>query len=623
MLGQVLSTDINKIFDKSISKNYYNEWLSQFDQEDIPVISTLVEHVKFFSLRKVERSLVKLYSLILKETKKDENVLFIPVGYVVKSGDIVAYQFKKQNQIHENKFIRYSDLNSDVLENVNYLVFIDDLIGTGHQCCEVWRDLKRKLDAFHHHPNLILATIASTRSGKEEIENKTTFKVISSCIIEKEEIPFHDGSNMFTDNEAKENAKKIVIKYSKNLYPKYPLGYKNNSLLVGFYYSTPNNTLPIFWSSQNQWKPLLSKADDYRDSQSLVGPESNIAQTLVFEKKISLDSDDFNIDSKISVPLLQELKSIPLLATVVPAIKNLGLNDSFITNLLALMNSLKSEVHEHKPVTSAIYITDKDALSDLTFFLRASNISINDTNLIVDLANKSHGFEDGIAIDTTGLVHGNFIYDGEKIPLNYIPNKLQSATCFTLHKDGLLILFEGNNRINFIWKGQRLISHRKSSWYYTPSNFDKLNASLAQIHGVQKEVIDRMLTIAVEMTHVGEGGLLTIGDADEVITLSRIIQNDNVQVTGGNIMDFGIRQWINILSQDGASVFDNDGILIEHMVTLIPPISADIEQEKGRGTKHQTAKVISSITKTIAIAVSVDSNFTIYSKGNKILRMNG
>ena len=137
--------------------------------------------------------------------------------------------------------------------------------------------------------------------------------------------------------------------------------------------------------------------------------------------------------------------------------------------------------------------------------------------------------------------------------------------------EGLLILFEGENRVNLIWKGQRLISHRKSNWYLIPSNFEKLNTSLAQLHGVKKDTIDRLLTLAIEMTHIGEGGLLTLGDADEVIKLSVKKPNKKVNVVAKDVLDFGIRQLINILSQDGASIFDNDGILIEYMATIRPP----------------------------------------------------
>jgi hypothetical protein len=620
--------DLKNIFDNSIGLMEYEKWINQFDKNDIPIIEILVNNFNYFGLKRTEESIQKLFTSVFSEIGSLENVLFVPVGYVVKSGSIVAYYFRKLNKIPENKFIPYTDLNSKILNSIHHLIFLDDFIGTGNQCTEVWRDLDTKLKESNASPKLIYATIVSTQSGKIEIERKTTFQVITSYLINNGDIPFHEDSKIFGDEFTKNKAKEIITKYGANLYPKYPLGYKNNSLLIGFYYSTPNNTIPIFWSSQNNWEPLLTKGDDYRDPQFLVGPEINIPQNLMFKgfEKTFVDDnllDHFDVDANILIKLTQELKNTQLLLIVIPIIQKLRLDEVYVTDLIRLLNSLKSEVHEHKNVTTAIFISNKTETSDLSFYIKIDNTDIGDIKSITDLANQSNGFDDCISIDTDGLVHGNFIYEKPISALNYIPTKLQRAASFSIKKEGLLILFEGDNRVNLIWKGQRLISHRKSSWYLTPSNFDKLTSTLAQLHAVRKDTLDRLLTIAIEMTHIGEGGLVTIGDAEEVIKLSVKKPNQKLNITAQNILNFGLQQWINILSQDGASVFDNDGILVEYMVTLRPPNNVDIELETGKGTKHQTAQIVSFITNSIAIAISVDSNFTIYSKGKKVYRMNG
>jgi hypothetical protein len=620
--------DIVKIFDNSIDIAEYEKWKNQFQAEDIPFIEILVNNIKYFSLKRTDESIKKLYDKVVSEVVSIENVLFVPVGYVVKSGSVVAYSFRKSNQIHESKFIPYTDLNSNNLKSISHLVFIDDFIGTGNQCIDVWRDLITKLKQFNASPKLVYATLVATQNGKKEVEEKTTFKVLASNLYENKDIPFHQDSKIFKDDISKEKAKKIVTKYGANLYPKYPLGYKDNSLLIGFYYSTPNNTLPIFWSSNNNWKALLTKGDDFRDPQFLVGPEINIPKNLMFKgfENTFVDDnllDNFEVDANILIKLTQELKNTQLLLIVIPIIKQLKLNEGYVTELIKVINSLKSEVHEHKNVTSALFISHTKEIKDLPFYIKIEDTNISDTKSIIDLANQSNGFDDCISIDTDGVVHGNFIYESHTSLLNYIPTKLQRATSFSLKKEGLLILFEGENKVNLIWKGQRLISHRKSSWYLTPSNFDKLNTHLAQLHGVRKDTIDRLLTIAIEMIHIGEGGFVTIGDAEEVIKVSVKKPNQKINITAKSIMEFGLQQWINILSQDGAGIFDNDGILVEHMATIRPSSEVKIELEQGKGTKHQTAQIISFITNTISIAISEDYYFTIYSKGKKIYRMYG
>ena len=620
--------DVNEIFDRAINPSDYERWLNQFEKDEIPLIEKLVRNMHYFSLKRTELHVKSLYNLVVATLGNIERVLFIPVGYVVKSGSVVAYSFKKLNQIRENKFIPYTDLTADNLKGVEYLVFIDDFIGTGNQCIEVWRDLTTRLKNFGLAPGLIYSTLVCTENGKIAIEKKTTFRVISSFIYNNKDIPFHPTSQIFENENEKNKTLEIVKKYGSTLYPKYPLGYKDNSLLIGFYYSTPNNTLPIFWSSQNNWKPLLTIGDDFRDPQFLVGPEINIPQNLMFKGFENTFVDDnlldhFDVDANILIKLTQELKNTQLLLIFIPVIQRLKLTEAFVTSLLKIINSLKSEVHEHLNVTSAVFIHDKARTGDLKFFIETEDMNLDDTKAIVDLANQTNGFSDCISLDTEGRINGVFAYGTCESLLNYIPEQLQMATSFSQRNEGLLIIFEGENRVNLIWNGQRLISHRKSSWHLSPSNFDKLNSYLARLHGVKKETLDRLLTIAVEMTHIGEGGFVTVGDAEEVIKLSVKRPNGKLKINARNISDFELQQWINILSQDGASIFDNDGILIEYMATLRPPNNIQIELETGRGTKHQTAQIISYLTNSISIAISVDSNFTIYSKGKKVYRMNG
>ncbi|MDR2409621.1 MAG: hypothetical protein LBE13_16135, partial [Bacteroidales bacterium] len=38
-----------------------------------------------------------------------------------------------------------------------------------------------------------------------------------------------------------------------------PLGYKDGEYAFGFYYNTPDNSLPIFWGQKNGWLPILKR----------------------------------------------------------------------------------------------------------------------------------------------------------------------------------------------------------------------------------------------------------------------------------------------------------------------------------------------------------------------------
>ncbi len=620
--------DLVKIFNNDVSISKYEEWLQQFEQTEIPYIEKLITNFNYFSFFRVQKHLSELYDSIMKAVIDLDNVIFVPVGYVVKSGSVVAYFFRKVNQLRENQFLPYSELNANSLNKIETIVFLDDYIGTGHQSINVWRNIKTNFDQLEKFPKLIYATIVGYTEGVNKVEQATDFKVITSFAYGPDQLPFHPDSKIFNSENELSKAKEIISKYGQKLYPKYPLGYKDNSGLFSFFYSTPNNTLPIFWSIQNNWTPLLPRGDDFRDPQYLVGPEIDIPSNLTFKGFEETYTDDnlidrFDIDPNITIKLTQELKNTQLLLIVIPIIKELGLNEHFVNELLNIINGLKSEVHEHETVSSAIFISHESELRKLEYYLVTDEIKIDNYKEIIELANQTNGFGDALAFDTNGKVLGAISYIQNGSDLSFIPKKLQSAVKFTKSTPGLLILFEGDNRINLIWEGQRLISFRKSSWHLSPSNLNKLISKLSTLHSIDIPVIEKLISVAIEMSHIGEGGLITIGDADSVLKLSTPKSNYKIKLGINNILRLGISQTINIISQDGASIISNDGNILQHMTTLRPPPNIEIELETGIGTKHQTAQIVSHITDAITIAISVDYNFTIFSKGKKIYRMNG
>jgi len=52
---------------------------------------------------------------------------------------------------------------------------------------------------------------------------------------------------------------KMAEEYGLRLKPDVPLGYANGQYTFGFFYNTPDNTLPLFWSSNAQWIPLMKR----------------------------------------------------------------------------------------------------------------------------------------------------------------------------------------------------------------------------------------------------------------------------------------------------------------------------------------------------------------------------
>jgi hypothetical protein len=79
-----------------------------------------------------------------------------------------------------------------------------------------------------------------------------------------------DEANRLFSPEEKAPVEEFLRRYGERVYPPSrfgsiatPFGYRNGQAMVAFFYNTPSNTLPIFWSVANGWKPILQRFDSY------------------------------------------------------------------------------------------------------------------------------------------------------------------------------------------------------------------------------------------------------------------------------------------------------------------------------------------------------------------------
>jgi len=617
--------NINDIFDGEISKSKYSNWLSQFEKDELSFIEKLVSNFTYISFRKLQIYVQELHREILKSIKTIENVLFVPVGYVVKSGSVVAYFYKKQNDLRENLFIPYSDLSDRRLASAEAVVFIDDFVGTGNQAIEIWDHVKGKFGHQGLETKFFYATLVSYEHGIKRLKENTQFNTISIHKLTEKDDPLSEESTCFTDENERAEARRILYKYGQKLYQQYPLGYKDTSGLIGFFYSTPNNTLPIFWSTADNWSPLLSRGDDFRDPLYLVGPNIEVGAERVNNNSLIFGDEDildkFNIDSNLLTKLLSEFKETKFALIMGKIFAELELDDVTIDNLLIIINRLKNATHEKQKITSALFLSKKDVLAQIIYFLHASQVKIKDVEKVLELACQVNGYDAALAISNDGIVLGNFSYDEVRAKIKFVPLLLQSAATCTMQYEGLLIVFNGNDNANIFWRGQKLFSYKGATWHLTPSNLDTLINKLSYFHSISVDVLNAIFEIAIEMADLKEGGLITLGDHENVLLNADDNGDKFIKLGNLSIVSNKQQQLVKILSQDGATIISKNGNVIQHQTTLRPKPNSNVIKEIGKHTKHETAQIMSYITNAICIAISVEGNFTVYSKGDKILRM--
>ena len=61
------------------------------------------------------------------------------------------------------------------------------------------------------------------------------------------------------------SVQRLAEEYGKMIEPKKSLGHGNGQYCFGLYYNIPNNSLPIFWSSNN-WTPIFLRKEKYQNA---------------------------------------------------------------------------------------------------------------------------------------------------------------------------------------------------------------------------------------------------------------------------------------------------------------------------------------------------------------------
>lgn len=172
---------------------------------------------------------------------------FYALGNPSESGAYVLYYFRQSNML---------PIESFPIEptNVTRIAMIDDVTLSGDQASEYLNQLGLGARSAY------LLTLISTETAKTTIKRETGIDVISSVTLDDRCKCFSPSSSVFHDfKDHLDLCKRMAQEYGRKLLPNHPLGWEDGQYSFGFFYNTPDNTLPIFWSNRGKWIPLFTR----------------------------------------------------------------------------------------------------------------------------------------------------------------------------------------------------------------------------------------------------------------------------------------------------------------------------------------------------------------------------
>lgn len=179
-----------------------------------------------------------------------QNLFITAFGEEGKSGNPIVYEFRHSALASKKKYI--SGWEVAKLPEKSTVLFVDDIIGTGSQSVGfIIDDLNPFLNPSHE---AYLLAVCATVEGMDKVEAETNFRVITGLVLEEEKYNhYSDASKYFTEKE-----KQKLVQLNKSLKitgrPDYDLGF-----LISFYYSPPNNSMPILWKEGYKYNDLKGR----------------------------------------------------------------------------------------------------------------------------------------------------------------------------------------------------------------------------------------------------------------------------------------------------------------------------------------------------------------------------
>lgn len=248
----------------SVLPSAVNRWLNNFEDDDKKLALELLYFFEYIDYNELLYILDKQLYNCLNALPPNEEILIFPFGNLGKSSIHMLYPLNKTKTFIENESnLSFSTNINDILK-YKHIIYIDDFIGSGNS-----------FDDFYNSDNY-----------KEIIDDKNLVtENLISCIIMDEGMRFLNEkyshlriyaeiryrlissgkfNSLFENIEASE---KLLKKYGRKIRSK-PLGYSKSESMISFYYSTPNNTFPIFYYQSNRekikWVPLFSRLETHK-----------------------------------------------------------------------------------------------------------------------------------------------------------------------------------------------------------------------------------------------------------------------------------------------------------------------------------------------------------------------
>lgn len=276
---------------RNITEDQVRAWLNQFaDSESQRLMFKILQNITFYAADSTRAKMKEAQGIVkrglvlkLKERRRKRgDILVSYLDSPGKSGAYLAKLYADENDIYKDNVIERSRITGALEAKARELpafalVFVDDFVGTGNSACQYFRSLVEEhgeiFKKLSKEPGetpgtsklqMFFITITGFQEAQAKIEEvleslALPVKVHICDPLDESARAFSNNSQIFTDLDERDKAKRIAEGTGTALVKNAPLGYGNCQTTVVFEHNCPNNSLPILWGESKNWLPLFKR----------------------------------------------------------------------------------------------------------------------------------------------------------------------------------------------------------------------------------------------------------------------------------------------------------------------------------------------------------------------------
>tara|TARA_B100000123_G_scaffold240484_2_gene193704 strand:+ start:1244 stop:2155 length:912 start_codon:yes stop_codon:yes gene_type:complete len=277
------------------SKISVEPWLSNFERDDRPFAAHMVSQFLYLNDQIVDAQFLAAFQNISNLMRTDwigftqahqswhrfmDNCLIVPVQGEQPNPSDSGYIFaRKARQILGIDPCQLIELE-DAIHLLSHgsarpIVFVDDFVGSGEQFTKTLTRTSKKPHTFGksiyklcaaNNTNIYYCNVAVTKLGHDRILRDFPNVILSTGNLIGNEYNWISSDSGMWPNDKRNQGIAIIEKYSKKLGYTDSNGDENDwkgfhelGLGLAFEHSTPDASLPIFFTENDNWKPLVTR----------------------------------------------------------------------------------------------------------------------------------------------------------------------------------------------------------------------------------------------------------------------------------------------------------------------------------------------------------------------------